>query len=487
MNTDVLIVGAGPTGLTLANEMLVAGVPTELVDKLPQRSDLSRAGGMQSRTLEALDQRGLLEPLLASGNFPTTAGHFAHVHFPVDNTRHRLPWRGVPQADVEAFFEDHLAAHGLHVRRNHDLVALEQNDDSVTATFADGSTIRSRYLVAADGAHSTVRSLLRADFPGRPGTTTDIAADVRVSGADKKMSHRWSEDGHWGALYPLGTDPQGRPLYRLATGGPKRSLPRDVPVTEDEIREALNTVFGSQVQLLELRYGRRITNAARQAAQYRHGRVFLAGDAAHVHLPLGAQGMNTGIQDALNLGWKLGAAVQGWAPPHLLDTYHTERHPAGAAVLRNVQAQSLIMDRAGSRDSDVLAVQDLFTDLVRLPAVQRYLADLLSGMAIRYPMGGAEDHDLVGRPAPDLDLGAARVHGLLRTGRGVLVDPGDRFGKVAGPWAARVDHVTGGGEPMLLRPDSYVVWAGATDELEPALRRWFGEPERAASAVTKNV
>ncbi|WP_406503443.1 FAD-dependent monooxygenase [Streptomyces sp. NBC_00212] len=477
MDTDVLIAGAGPTGMTLANELLTAGVSTVLVDKLSQRSDLSKAGGVQSRTLEALDQRGLLEPLLATGDHPVTTGHFAGIPLPIHSNRHRLPWRSVPQVVIEGFFEQHLAAHGLRARRDHELVGLAQDHDGVTATFANGAALHSRYLVAADGAHSTVRSLLRAEFPGQAGTLTIIAADVRLGGVDPATSHTWGEDGHWAALFPLGTDPQGRQLRRLVIGGPGRSLPRETPVTEDEIRHGLSTVFGTRVHLLELRYARRITNASRQVEQYRHGRVFLAGDAAHVHLPLGAQGMNTGMQDALNLGWKLAAAVHGWAPKNLLDTYHAERHPAGAAVLRNVRAQSLLMDWAGTRDPDVLAARELFTAMAQLPDVQRHLADLMSGMALRYPMPGDETHPLVGRPAPDLDLGTARVHELLRSGRGILLDPADAFATIAGPWSDRVDRVGQGAdtEPMLIRPDGYVCWADAGD-LEPALDRWFGEP-----------
>ncbi|MEU5794015.1 FAD-dependent monooxygenase [Streptomyces sp. NPDC047813] len=477
MDTDVLIIGAGPTGMTLANELLLAGVSTVLVDRLARRSELSRAGGVQSRTLEALDQRGLLEPLLATGDHPAGTGHFAGIPLPLQPDRHYLPWRSVPQVVIEEFFEGHLAAHGLRARRDHELVGLAQDDDGVTASFADGTALRSRYLVAADGAHSTVRSLLRAQFPGEAGTLTIVAADVRLGGTDPATAHTWAEDGHWAALFPLGTDRQGRRLRRLVLGGPGRSLPRETPVTEDEIREGLRTVFGTGVELLELCYARRITNASRQVEQYRHGRVFLAGDAAHVHLPLGAQGMNTGMQDALNLGWKLGAAVHGWAPGNLLDTYHAERHPAGAAVLRNVRAQSLLMDWAGTRDPQVLAAREIFAEMARLPQAQGYLGDLMSGMAVRYPMPGTESHPLVGRPVPDLDLGPARIHELLRSGRGVLLDPDDAFAEAAGPWSHRVDRAGKGAgvEPMLIRPDGYVCWAGA-DGLEAALAHWFGAP-----------
>ncbi|MEE1782755.1 FAD-dependent monooxygenase [Streptomyces sp. SP17BM10] len=478
MDIDVLVVGAGPTGMMLANELRLAGVSTMLVDKLSRRSESSKAGGVQSRTQEALDQRGLLEPLLALGMHQDSTAHFAGIPLPLTRGRHRLPWRSVPQVVIERVLAQHLAAHGIAVGWDRDLVGLAQDESGVTATFADGSSVRSRYLAAADGAHSTVRSLLGAEFPGRPGTVTVVAADVRLSGDEELTTHAWSEGGHWAQVFPLGTDAQGRPLRRLALGGPGRSLAREVPVTEEEIRDGLRTVYGSRVQLLELCYARRITNAARQVAQYRHGRVFLAGDAAHIHLPIGAQGMNTGMQDALNLGWKLGAAVRGWAPEQLLDTYHAERHPVAAAVLRNVQAQSLLMDWEGTREPDLLAAKELFADMTRLRDVQYRLDDVLSGMGIRYPMPGSEAHPLIGLPSPDLDLGPARLHELLRSGRGVLLDPADGLAEVTCPWSDRVDRVGQGActEPMLIRPDGYVCWAGSSDDLEPALGRWFGEP-----------
>ncbi|MGW4401031.1 FAD-dependent monooxygenase [Amycolatopsis nivea] len=463
MTAEVLVVGAGPTGMTTANELRLAGVSCVLADRLPRASELSKAGGLQSRTQEAFDQRGLLEPLLATGDYPVTTAHFAGNLLPLVRERNRFPWRSVPQVAIETFLEKHLAAQGVPVRRNHELTGLEQDADGVTATFADGTVIRTQYLVAADGGRSTVRKLLGAEFSGRPGTATTVAADVRLS-AEVPM-HTITPEGYRAQVFPLGVDAEGRPLRRLTLGGPGWSLDRDVPVTEAELRTGLKTVFGDAVELVELRYARRITNAALQAAQYRHGRVFLAGDAAHVHLPLGAQGMNTGIQDAMNLGWKLAAAVRGTAPEGLLDSYHAERHPVGAAVLRNVQAQSLLLDDG----PDSAAARSLFADLVRLPEVQYLLDDLLSGMGFRYTVPGSEEHPLVGLPAHDLGP-------ELRTGRGVLVDPGGRFGALAARWADRVDRVETGAEAMLVRPDGYVAWAGDPDALEPAIRQWFGAP-----------
>ncbi|WP_327071253.1 FAD-dependent monooxygenase [Kitasatospora sp. NBC_01302] len=491
MDTDVLVVGAGPTGLMLTHELRVAGVSAVVVDRLPERSELSRAGGVHPRTMEVLDQRGLLEPLLATGDYPVSPGHFAGRLFDPADHDSRLPGRFIPQTVVEDFLTDRLAGHGVGVRRAHELVGLAADEDGVTATLRHGSTtrtVRSAFLVAADGAHSTVRRLLGIAFPGRPGTDTALVADVRLRDtrpsrpAAAGQSHTTAADGSWAMQFPLGGD-----LRRLALGGPAHSLPREIPVTEEEIRAGLRTVYGPGVDLVEQRYTYRITNAARQVADYRHGRVFLAGDAAHIHLPIGGLGMNTGLQDAVNLGWKLAAAVHGWAPQGLLDSYQSERHPVAAGVLRIVQAQSLLMDWAGTGGPDVAATRELFDTLLQLPDTRRHLAARMAGLDIRYPMPGAPGHPLLGRRAPDLDLtgaqGPVRLHALLRAGRGLLLDPsgGSDLAAVARGWKDRVDRVptSTATDALLIRPDGHVCWAAArpypSEPLAGALRRWFGE------------
>lgn len=494
MDTDVLVVGAGPTGLMLTHELRVGGVSAVLVDRLPERSELSRAGGVHPRTMEVLDQRGLLEPLLATGDYPVSSGHFAGRPLDIEDLDSRLPGRFIPQTVIEDFLTDRLADHGIGIRRAHELVGLAADADGVTATLRHGTTtgtVRSAFLVAADGAHSTVRALLGIAFPGRPGTDTALVADVRLHDTRPSrpepgpgglgQSHTVAADGTWAMQFPLGGD-----LRRLALGGPAHALPRETPVTGEEIRAGLDTVYGPGVELVEQRYAYRITNAARQVADYRHGRVFLAGDAAHIHLPIGGQGMNTGLQDAVNLGWKLAATVHGWAPQDLLDTYQSERHPVAARVLRIVQAQGLLMDWAGTGAADLAATGELFDTLLQLPDTRRYLAARMAGLDIHYPMPGQPGHPLLGRRAPDLRLttpdGPVRLHALLRTGRGLLLDPsgGTDLALVCRRWKDRVDLVPTdtATDALLIRPDGHVCWAAPgphpSEHLERALRRWFG-------------
>jgi hypothetical protein len=338
-----------------------------------------------------------------------------------------------------------------------------------------------------------VRTLLGLDFPGTAGTMSAVAADVVLApGAERHLptagsgvADRIRRDGDaWTMLLPLGEG-----TYRLVFGWDGRAEPRDVPVTVEEVRAALAATYGPEVALATLLGASRFGDAYRQLPAYRTGRVLFAGDAAHIHPPLSGQGFNLGVQDAVNLGWKLAATVRRWAPPGLLDTYHSERHPVAARVLRAVRAQTVLMQ--GHRDEGVAALREIVADLVELPDTRRYLTELMAGLSIRYDMPGAPAHALLGRRMPDVDLvgSPARVAELLRAGRGVLVGFGPGVGPGIGAvpgWADRVDAArveTAGAPPaaaVLVRPDGYVCWASDGDErgLREALGDWFGAPER---------
>ncbi|GAB2535242.1 FAD-dependent monooxygenase [Nocardia heshunensis] len=473
MNTDVLIAGAGPTGLMVAAELRLAGVDVLLVDRLAEPDALARAAGVHSRTLEILDQRGLLRPLLATGDHPRNPGNFAGLPFQADLIDERLTGRFIPQYIVEATLEQRLRQLGSRVHRSHELTAVTSDSEGIVATVAhDGHTrtIRAAYLVAADGAHSTVRTALGIDFPGTPARYTTAVADVWLAGRPFEGSGsqwRWAPEGDWATLIPYGDH------FRLGLGGPSQPRDRRVPVSESEIRAGLASLFGLEPERIGYRF--RITDAARQVRDYRHDRVFLAGDAAHVHLPFAGQGMNTGIQDAFDLGWKLAAAVHGWAAPGLLDTYHSERHPVGARVLANVAAQKSLL---GWTDSVApTELRDLFAELMRLPGPAGYLAGMISGQDIRYDMPGAPAHPLLGRAAPDRPLPdeTGRLYHRLRSGRAVLLaDP--ELAEAAVPWSDRLDIVPApDAERLLIRPDGYIAWATGTPEtLRSALTRWFG-------------
>jgi hypothetical protein len=272
--------------------------------------------------------------------------------------------------------------------------------------------------------------------------------------------------------------------------------PRDVEVTVDELRTTLKAVYGDEIELLEIRRSARIGNNARQVTDYRRARTFLAGDAAHVHLPFGGQGLNTGLGDAVNLGWKLAGAVHGWAPDGLLDTYHTERHPVGARVLVNTRAQSLLLDWAGTGNPDLAPARELLAELLRVPEAGRWLAGMMTGLDIRYPMAGAPDHGLTGLRMPDLDVMVGgkrhRIHPLLRDGHGRLLDftEDDRpspHARDSAPWADRVGYMRATpiddvpAKAILVRPDGYVCWVSGSHELQDALNSWFGAPRRATT------
>jgi 2-polyprenyl-6-methoxyphenol hydroxylase-like FAD-dependent oxidoreductase len=472
--TEVVVAGAGPTGLMLAYELALAGVETLVLEKLPQRTKQAKGGGIQPRTAELLESRGLLEPLLqrAAPRDPV-GGHFAALPVPLDctpwRTRHPFPI-AIPQWEVEEVLEERAITAGARVLLGTAVSGVEPDGDGVVVT-ADGPQVRARFLVACDGGHSTVRKLLGLPFPGRSGTHQAVLADIRLSAVSslvpRQLGHMSTltrhAGGYWAMLAPLGGD-----LYRFTFGRTDQAdTDRDTPVTSEEIAAALQAVYGHGTTLGAVDNSSRFSDATRQLEHYRAGRVLFAGDAAHIHPPLGGQGLNLGIQDAFNLGWKLAATVQGRAPSGLLDSYHAERHPAGAQVLHHTSAQRVLADPNPSED--VAALRDIFTDLLRLPHTNRHLAGLTSGLSLSYELPG--EHPLTGQRMPDADLvteaGPTRLSTLFGSGHAVLLD-------LAGTVPAdlrlppRVDLVRAactddlGAAVLLIRPDGYVCWAADT-------------------------
>lgn len=374
---------------------------------------------------------------------------------------------------------------------------------SATVTGPDGPVVlRSRYLVACDGGHSTVRRLTGVPFPGRAGTMAAVTADVELAAASATVpqtvghisGHTRRGGGYWMLMHPLGDTTDPSTPYRVVFGGPEQAaLPRDAPVTASEVAAALAAVHGTETRLGRLRWGTRFSDATRQLTSYRHGPVLFAGDAAHIHPPTGGQGLNLGVQDAMNLGWKLAAQLRGEAPAGLLDSYHAERHPVAARVLAVTRAQSVLMSPPPDAD-DVRALRDIMIDLARLPDANRYLAGLMSGLDLRYAtsIDTSDDHPLVGTRMVDLSLetvdGPTTVSTLLRSGRGLLLElraaDADEAADAVHPRVDRVvarvvDSTVGtavGADRVLVRPDGYVCWAGSgpADSPETALRRWFG-------------
>jgi 2-polyprenyl-6-methoxyphenol hydroxylase-like FAD-dependent oxidoreductase len=491
MDADVIVVGAGPTGLTLAAELGLAGVRTLLLDAVTERSRQSRAGSIQPRTAEVFAARGLLDPMLG-GRPPrgTVGGHFAGLPVPLtaDGWRTRYPHPvTIPQYELETFLERHLTRFAsVTLRKGHGLVALRQDGDAVTGTLDDGHTVRGRWLVGCDGGHSTVRRLTGVDFPGRPGRYGMVASDVTltgpgVTGLPTTLRHFSQAVRGRGDAQAL-LSPLGDGVFRFLFGGPDQlGVARDTPVTTDEVSRALRHACGDDVALGEIRYASRFSDASRQAAAYRTGRVLLAGDAAHIHLPAGGQGINLGVQDAANLGWKLAGRVRGRTD--LLDTYHAERHPVAARVLANTRAQGVLM---GPGDPDVGALRDLLTDLFRLPAAAHAMAGMISGLDVTYELPGPP-HPLLGARMPDLDLdtadGPVRLGAFQRDGRGVLLDLTGGRSATARPWSGRVRYVAATvadpeADAVLVRPDGHVCWVapadGAGRGLTEALTYWFG-------------
>ncbi len=478
----VVIAGGGPTGLMLAGELALAGIDVVIVERrTSQDLDGSRAGGLHSRTIEVLDQRGIAERFLSAGQEHPSVG-YAYIRLGIGDfpTRHNYLlalWQGRFE-QILAGWVDEL---GVPILRGREVVGLAQDDVGVDVELSGDTSLRAQYLVGCDGGRSVVRKAAGIDFPGVDPSTSWMIAEVEM---DEQPE--------------IGMRPEGGgigPVNRADGGGPYRVVlkEREVEHTGEpalqDLSEALVVAYGTDFGVHAPNWISRFTDMSRQAASYRAGRVLLAGDAAHVHPPQGGQGLNVGVQDAVNLGWKLAQVVDETSPESLLDTYHAERHPVGARVLHNTMAQVAL----STPDARHQALHDTMTELLGMDEPRRRFAGMLSGLDIHYDLG--EGHPLLGRRMPDLDVhtadGPTRVFNLLHDARPVLLNLGEPAGYDLSPWPNRVrlvDAEHGGvwelpvlGEvaaprAVLIRPDGHVAWAGdLTDpQLPEALATWFG-------------
>jgi len=475
----VVIAGGGPTGMMLAAELALAGIDVAIVERrASQELDGSRSGGLHSRTIEVLDQRGIADRFLAEGQAMQVQA-FAGIPLDISDfpTRHNY---GL--ALWQSHFERILAAWvnelGVPIARECEVTGFAQDDTGVDVELSDGQSLRADYLVGCDGGRSVIRKSADIEFPGWDLSTSWLIADVEMD-EEPEIGLR----GGGG----IGRADSGRIRVVLT----EQHLEHTSEPTVQDLSEALIAVDGTDHGVHSPTWISRFTDMTRQAASYRKGRVLLAGDAAHVHSPQGGQGLNIGVQDAVNLGWKLAQVVNGTSPDDLLDTYHAERHPVDARVLHNTMAQGALR----GTDERTDALRDTMTELLSMDEPRKRFAAMMSGLDIHYDLG--EGHPLLGRRIPDLDLvtadGPLRVFTLLHNAKPVLLNLGEPGGFDITPWADRVQlidaeyvglwelpvlGVVTAATAVLVRPDGYVAWVGdGTDTgLRDALTTWFGTP-----------
>ncbi|MEV6695121.1 rifampin monooxygenase [Micromonospora sp. NPDC051196] len=469
---DVIVVGGGPTGLMLAAELRLHRLRVVVIEKEAEPTNHVRALGLHVRSIEVLDQRGLLDIFLANGQrYPV--GGFAAIDKPAPELDSAHAYvLGIPQTTTDRLLAEHAVMVGAELRRGCELVGLSQDEHGVTAELADGTQLRSRYLAGCDGGRSTVRRLLGVGFPGEPSRVDTLLGEMEADDPLDTIVAMVAEIRKTQKRFGLG--PIGNGVYRVIVPAEKVAVDRTVAPTLDEFKQQLRAYAGTDFGVHSPRWLSRFGDATRLAERYRVGRVLLAGDAAHIHPPTGGQGLNLGLQDAFNLGWKLAAEVNGWAPDGLLDSYHTERHPVAADVLDNTRAQMELL----STEPGPQSLRRLLSELMDFEEVNRHLTEKITAIGVRYDFGAG--HDLLGRRMRDVPLERGRLYELTRTGRGLLLDQTGRL-SIAG-WADRIDHVvdTSGAldvPAVLLRPDGHVAWAGAEQqELLGQLPRWFGTP-----------
>jgi 3-(3-hydroxy-phenyl)propionate hydroxylase len=481
---EVVIAGAGPTGLMLAAELALGHVDVAIVERRATQSIAgARAGGLHSRTIELLDQRGIAERFLTQGKAMQVAG-FALIPLDISDfpTRHHYGL-ALGQEGIERLLAAWVAELRVPIYREREVTGFAQDDTGVDVALSDGRSLRTSYLVGCDGGRSLVRKQAGIDFPGWGPSLSYLIAEAAMS-QEPAWGIRRDERG----LNGLGKLDDGRRV-RVLLNEPR--VRQGEEPTLDDLREALIALYGTDFGVHDVTWLSRFTDAARQAASYRERRVLLAGDAAHVHSPAGGQGLNIGIQDAANLGWKLARVVDGSAPESLLDTYQAERHPVGARVLKSTLA-STALSRGDERTN---ALRESMAELLALDEPRKRYAAMMSGLDVHYDLGTG--HPLLGRRMPDLDLvtesGPRRMFTLLHAARPVLLNLADPGALDIAPWAARVDRADAryGGAwelpvlgaiaaptAVLIRPDGYVAWVGeGTDHgLREALGAWFGPP-----------
>jgi 2-polyprenyl-6-methoxyphenol hydroxylase-like FAD-dependent oxidoreductase len=491
---DVIVVGAGATGLMLAGELALAGIDVAILERRPSQALVgSRAGGLHSRTIEVLDQRGIADRFISAGQTVQIAA-LAGIRLDISDFPTRHPYGlGLWQNHIERILSEWIAELRVPIYFGHEVVSFEQDDDGVDVRLSNES-FRAQYLIGCDGGRSLVRKMAGIAFPGWDPTVSSLIAEVELAELPRLGIHKDK----------IGVHAFGRTEYEVRDGevvfkdeGPIRVMVTEARVgpktkpTLRELSEALVVVYGTDYGVHNPTWISRFTDTSRQAAAYRDRRVLLAGDAAHVHAPDGGQGLNTGVQDAVNLGWKVAQVVQQTSPDSLLDTYHTERHPVAARVLRNTMA-AVALRRDDARTK---AVHDIISELLGMDEPRKRFAAMMSGLDIQYDLGAG--HPLLGRRMPDLDVvtanGTRRVFGFLHDARPVLLNFGEPGSLDISSWIDRVQLVDarydGAWElpalgtvaapaAALIRPDGYVAWVGDRQEpsLSHALTTWFGSP-----------
>jgi 3-(3-hydroxy-phenyl)propionate hydroxylase len=463
----VVIAGGGPAGMMLAAELALADVDVVLLERRPDHGLAgSRAGGIHARTIEVLDQRGVADRFLQAGKTVQVAT-FGTAVLDMSDFPSRHPYTlALFQNEIERIMAAWLAELPAQVRYGREVTGFTQDASGVQVVLADGDTLRAQYLVGCDGGRSLIRKLAGIEFAGWEATRSNLIAEVEL--VEPELGLRHDAFG----VQAIGPIERG---YRVVLT--EHEL-RSGEATMDDLRAALVRVYGTDFDVHDPVWVSRFTDATRQAAAYRSGRVLLAGDAAHIHYPAGGQGLSLGVQDAVNLGWKLAQVVKGTSPETLLDTYFAERHPATARSLRYTMAQGELQ----RRDDRVQALVEVLADVAPMDEPRRHLAGLVSGLDIHYDLG--EGHPLLGRRMPDLELGdGRRVFEFLHAARPVLLnfgEPGLRPEAVdatyAGEWELPVLGVVSAPSAVLVRPDGYVAWVGdGTDAgLDNALATWFG-------------